>query len=259
MWTIRQEQVDVFKQAALRQFEDQMVDHLKEFAPRHWKVMGEPDGRKVIRLGIEAAREYGFTNQGPVRFYIELMFMFGSYFDTDPQYPWAGAVLREGVRMDQMERADRLYDATNEYIARVSGPDHKYLLEAMRRLRQARMEDVIKPGPSDESTLEEHGLRQLQQIYPQKCAYLGEHALRALIQHGFGLATQRNFVSDRGMILMAALTFVVGHGFPRDPQYGWIQRRLDQERWPDPRDRADELYSKAMIYLQHILRESGNP
>ena len=89
MWTIRQEQAEAFRQNALQKFEDEMVEHLQGFASGHWMVIGEKTGRLVIQLGLKNAGQYGFTNRGPVRFYIELMFMFGSYFDTDPQYPWA--------------------------------------------------------------------------------------------------------------------------------------------------------------------------
>src|SRR5579863_8700811 len=105
MWTIRQEQIETFRRATLQQFEDRMVTHLQQFAPRHWRVMSEADGRKVIRLGIDRAAQRGFTNEGPVRFFIELMFMFGSYFDTDLQHPWATAILEDSAFPDQIARA----------------------------------------------------------------------------------------------------------------------------------------------------------
>src|SRR5215510_13947025 len=114
MLTIRSEQADAFRQAALQKFEDEMVVHLKTSYAEHWKVMGEVAGRCVIQLGIERAKKHGFTNRGPVRFYIELMFMFGSYFDSDPQHPWASHVLNDPESVDQSVRADRLYAAMNE-------------------------------------------------------------------------------------------------------------------------------------------------
>src|SRR5215813_5278770 len=138
MWTIRDAQADTFRQTALQKFEDEMVEHLKNFSPQHCKVAGEPSVRQVIRMGVEHARKYGLTNRGPVRFYVELMFMFGSYFDTDPQCPWASAVLMDPEKVDQTFRADRLYSATNKYLAEVSGPEHQYLIEAMRRMSQLR-------------------------------------------------------------------------------------------------------------------------
>jgi hypothetical protein len=253
MWTIRQEQTDAFRQHHLQKFEDQMVVHLEKFAPRHWQVIGEPTGREVIRLGIEQAKKYGFTNRGPVRFYLELMFMFGSYFDTDPQYPWVQAVLRDPEPMDQMVRADRLFDALNDYIAQVTGPKHENVIEALKRLSRTKVEEVAKPGiPLDESAA-----RELQTIYPQTCEYLGEPAVKRLIRHSFELARVYGFDTTHGRLLMVGLTFFMGHNFPKDPLCAWIGRRLDAKRRPDPAARTEELYAKATLYMKHVLAESA--
>lgn len=255
MWTIRQQQADTFRQTALQKFEDEMVEHLKKFSPQHCKVAGEPSVRQVIRLGIETARRYGLTNRGPVRFYIELMFMFGSYFDSDPQYPWAGAVLRDSEVIDQTIRADRLYDAMNKYLAEVSGPDHQYLIEAMRRLSQLRIEDFLTPGQDPEEGM----LAKLLSIYPQRCEYLGEPLLRATIRHSFKLADLYNLSTDRGRVLMTGFAFAMGHGFAKDPLYGWVGRRLAEPRSSRATDRVEELYSKALLYLSRNRTLAKDP
>src|SRR4051794_26634806 len=78
--TIRNEQVEAFRLAALRAFEDDMVRDLKGFAPAIYETRGEPILRQLIRVGIGRAKGYGFTNRGPVRLYIELMVLFGCDF-----------------------------------------------------------------------------------------------------------------------------------------------------------------------------------
>ena len=71
-------------------FEKEMVSPpFREFSPPLFKAVGEEQMRKAIRFGIGRADSYGFTFRGPVRLYLELMLLFGSHFDTDPQYPWA--------------------------------------------------------------------------------------------------------------------------------------------------------------------------
>jgi hypothetical protein len=203
-----------------------MVEHLAKFAPQHCKVAGEPAVRQVIRLGIENGRKYEFTNRGPVRFYIELMFMFGSYFDTDPLYPWAGTVLSDSQAVDQTVRADRLFSAMNRYLADVSGPNHEYLIGAMRRFRELRIEDFFVRGEG----LEESILTKLRSVYPQRFRYLGEPVLRSLIRYGFNLADKYAVGDDRGRVLMTSFVFAMGHGFVTDPLYGWIGRRLQDPR-----------------------------
>jgi hypothetical protein len=249
MLTIRQEQAEAFRQHHLNKFEDEMVEHLRKFSPRHSKVAGEPAVRQVIRMGMEKARSYSLTNRGPVRFYIELMFMFGSYFDSDPQYPWARAVLADPESLDQSVRADRLYERTNQYLAKASGPDHCYLIEAMKRLRQAQVQDFVLP----DRNLEEAVLTGLHAMYPQKCEYLGEAALAKVIRRGLEISEAYSFATEKGKILMIALTFSTGHGFPQDPLCGWIAKRLHDTRRTDPVRRAEDLHSKALLYLDHIL------
>ena len=253
MLTIRKEQVDAFRQHHLRKFADEMVAHLQGFAPQHWRSIGEQTGREVIRLGMEQARRYGFTNRGPVRFYVELMFLFGSYFDTDPQFPWANAVLTAPEPFEQMARAQLLFDALNEYSTQVRGPKHKYFIQALQRLSETPIEGIVKP----DIPLEETAIQGLEAIYPETYDYLGEPRVRAIIRESFDTARRYGFNSVKGMLLMVGLTFFMGHGFPNDPLCGWIARRLDEARFPDTTQRTEGLYAKATLYMKHVLAGNG--
>jgi|ERR1019366_7021540 hypothetical protein len=249
MLTMRQEQVEAFRQHHLQKFEDEMVEHLKKTQVEHWKVMGEANGRKVIRLGIEQAAKYGFTRRGPVRFYIDLMFTFGSFFDTDPQYPWASTALANPEGFDEAVIADRLFNAMSDYYVTIVDPEREHLRAAVQELMKNHIEDVLQPGVN----LEELILNTLRSVCPIRCDYSGEAVLHSLIQRGFELAQHYDLATDKGKVLMATLTFAVGHGFYKDPLNGWIVRRLENKRWSDPNKRVDDLSSKSMIYLKHIL------
>lgn len=253
MLTIRKEQLEALRQYHLQKFEDEMVEHLKKTQVEHWKVMGEADGRKVIRLGIKQAGSYGFTRRGPVRFYIDLMFTFGSFFDTDPQYPWASGALANPEGFDEAVIADRLFSVMTDYYVKVIDPERAHLRAAVQDLTKNRVEDVLQPGIN----LEELILKTLRSVCPIRCAYSGDAVLRRLIQRGFELAQQYELETDKGKVLMATLTLAVGHGFYKDPLNGWIVRRLENKRWPDPSKRVDDLSSKSMLYLEHILAGRG--
>src|SRR5262245_7401254 len=90
------------------EFEDFMVTHLSDFSPLHSRSLGEPSIRSLINLGIERAKKHGFTRRGPVKFYIEAIILLGIDFDTDPQYPQAGNILRDKSITDQTQRADQI-------------------------------------------------------------------------------------------------------------------------------------------------------
>jgi hypothetical protein len=110
---IRREQMQALGQAALRAFEDEMVVHLADFSPPLFRAVKEDQLRIAIRLGIARAGEYGITFRGPIRLYLELMLLFGSHFDTDPQYPWATEILKDQAHGLQMQRAERLRKRAN--------------------------------------------------------------------------------------------------------------------------------------------------
>jgi len=98
---IRKAQLEPAAKAAAAAFEQEMVNHLFSFSPKHCEVIKEPGVREVIRLGLQRAEAFGFTFRGPVRLFIELMFMFGSEFATDPQHPWAAAALQDKTVPDR--------------------------------------------------------------------------------------------------------------------------------------------------------------
>ncbi|HLJ87062.1 MAG TPA: hypothetical protein VKZ53_09570 [Candidatus Angelobacter sp.] len=249
MWTIRQQQLDAFHRQHLLQFEDSMALHLSQFAPKHWRVIGDQTGREVIRFGIDQAKRYGFTNRGPVRFYLELMFIFGSYFDTDPQLPWIRPLLNPAENANQMVRADRLFAAFNQYIARVRGLKHEYFIAALKRLLTVPLESLLIAG----TPLEDCAVRAFEAIYPEPLEYLGEAALRTVIRRNFATGQSYGLTDDKALLLMVGFGCFMGHGFANDPLCGWIGRRLDSKQVLSEAHRTEELYNRGMLYLKQVL------
>lgn len=249
MLTIRPQQEQAFRKASLRRFEDEMVEHLNAFAPKHCEVIGEPAVRNVIQLGMDRAKRYGFTHRGPVRSYLELMVMFGSYFDSDPQLPWVGEILNDRSQPDQMARADRLYHRTEEYLDEVVGPDNEYYMESLRRISQARIEDFPVSGGDFEGA----AVKALNTFYPQKCESMEQPRLRILIQGCIKNATEYGVSTWSAVLLFIVLAFTLGYGCAADPQFPWIGTTLNDARLGDPNARAARLHKKATAYLAGAL------
>ncbi len=249
MLRIREEQLSVFRQAAFRRFEDSLVPHLRKFAPELSEALGEERLRDVIRLGIERSGKYGFNQRGSVRLYVELMFLFGSDYDTDPQYPWAGAVLTNPAYVDPMERAERLYDEMESYLDAVAGPDDEYSHRALRAmsglppdltlLREARFEEQI--------------LALMKSIFPEKCRYVGKHSLCALITRAVEEAEAFSLATQEGKILFVGMMFALGHGFACDRLYPWVAYTLNNPSIKNPHKRIERLRSKGLTYLGQVL------
>lgn len=245
---IRQEQMDVLAEAARRDFENQLVLHVQEFSPRSFEILGEPVVREVVQAGMARAEEYGFTNRGPVQFYIELMFMFGSDYDTDPQYPWAHEILSDADG-DQMVRADRLYEESMDFVQKVAGPDFEYEKRALRRVRRLDPDLPSKSGAGQRVNIRER----LRRMHPEKYDYIGKEAIRALIERGSKLAGEHSITEASGGALLVALMFAFGHGCVTDPQFPWIAETLKESSDKEAGERVQLLYSKMMTYFDHAL------
>jgi hypothetical protein len=244
---IRAEQMEVFEQAALRQFEDEMVAHSKSFSPRLCEVIGDEQLRVALRAAMERAGSYGFTNRGPIRLFIELMFLCGSAFDTDPQYSKIAKILR--ASSDQMQRAEQMHQGFSTYLDDVAGPENENVRTALKQLSKFAGEP-LRPSPAG---FEAGLLQEMSRIFPQKAAYVGESDLKKLIQDGIAEARKYGFTEARQITMIVALMFAFGHGCTHDPLYPWITRTLQDEKITGPAARAERLEKKARTWLEHVL------
>lgn len=250
---IREEQLASLEEIRLPDFEHFMVEHLADYSPLHSTSLGEPGIRKLIRAGVERAERHRFTHRGPVKFYIEAMILLGADFDTDPQYPKAGALLRDGSTTDQGERADRVHGWLMELLEEAAGLDRVHAARALQRARAVPFEPMSRSAPDFERVM----LRRMEENHPEKAKFVGPEALKGLIPRAVEEAEKYGVATDAGVCLFVGLMFAVGHGFVRDPKYPWILGTLTNPATTDPDRRVERLYSKTMTYLDHVLQHLG--
>jgi hypothetical protein len=249
MLIIRGEQMETFRSAALVAFEAEMMAHCQAFSPPLCKTLGDERLLGFIRLGMDRASAYGFTNRGPIRSYLEMMLLFGSAFDTDPQYPWAQVILANETIPDQMFRAERLYEKTLDYLRQVNGPEDRYAVKALKDLKVMAQQALAFSSDNFVAGL----IQEMTMVYPQKVAYVGDEPLKALIRAGIDQSKAKGLRTVRGVALLSILMFAFGHGCIDDPLYPWIGRTLDDETVTDPAARAQRLEKKAITWLDHVL------
>jgi len=249
MLVIRESQIKVFEAVAKRAFEDEMVTHLAVFSPPLFKAIGEKQMRQVVQFGIRQADRYGFTFRGPVRLYLELMLLFGSYFDTDPQYPWAAGILKNQDSGPQMQRAEQLYERTMDYRKKVAGPDDTYTLKALRNISILTQQPLVMVAENFAPTMRQ----EIACLYPQKAAYVGEAGIDALIRKGINGARRQRFSTVHGTALVVMLMLAFGHGCGADPLYPWIAQVLKDETITDHEVKAKRLEKEAITWIEYFL------
>lgn len=248
---IRADQMQAFERQAWEQFEQEMLEHSKEFSPRLTAILGDDQVLLALRSAMGRAWSYGFTNRGPIRLYIELMFLCGSHFDTDPQYSSMGKVLRGAS--DQMIKAENLHEGHNVYLNEVSGVDAVNVRNALRQLL------AFASGPLSFSETDLCGglHREMKRIFPQRYDYVGKSGISELIEEAKQIASDYCFVGERPVTLMTALMFTFGHGCANDPLYPWIAGTLRDTRIVNPSARARRLENKATTWLRHVLERDA--
>lgn len=102
--TMRADQMTLLAASGEAQIEDRARAHLKSCIPDSCALLSEDELRNTIRWGRRRSRKYGIEREYDFFRYLNLMFMFGVQFDTDPKYPWAKQSLtgkgRPSARMD---------------------------------------------------------------------------------------------------------------------------------------------------------------
>jgi hypothetical protein len=244
---IRKAQADELSKIPLQTFEDEMVVHLAEFSPELFNVIKEEQLRIAVRIGIQKAEKYGFTFRGPIRLYLEMMLLFGSHFDSDPQYPWAKEILQKDT--PQMERAEELFEKILDYQKNVSGENGANTKKALREMLA-----VSKNPPEiSEATFDADARREMNRAFPQKFDYVGEEGIRGIIEESTAEAKNYQFPTLRGKALLIILKFAFGHGCTNDRLYPWIHRTLTDEKIVEPEVRSNRLEKKAVTWLEHVI------
>ncbi len=246
---IREEQYKVFEGIALERFIDEMVIHAQEFSPILCGVIGEEQVRVVVCKAIEKAKFYEFSNRGPVQLFIDMSFLFGSAFDTDPQYPWAMEILNRNTLASQTECAEELYERTLDYNESVGGANNEFTRQALVRVSNFARLNIQYSNENLTAEL----LGQIEILYPQKVHYTGKAALRTLIEKGLKKANEYGFFASREKTVIVVLMFTFGHGCMDDPLYPWIANTLIDQRIIDAAARVKRLEKKSLTWLDHVL------
>lgn len=120
MLMIRQDQMETLNQYMLDKYEDLVFFHLTENYTDTCAALGEDGVRETIRHGIRRAQSYDIRIEADISRYIDMMFRFGKDFDTDPDLPWAAAILGDENLVAGFEKLDLLEAAAQEYPAPAS-------------------------------------------------------------------------------------------------------------------------------------------
>lgn len=252
---IREEHMAALEQAAARGFQSRMLERLWNHFPRHAQYLSEPQQLELIQLSANKAQGHDLTAERSVALYLDLMCVLGSEFDTDPQLPWAAAILSDRRFPTQADRIDLLHSKGWAFANRVSADLHNGLkngsgtglMTALSEIRMKGLEDLTPDG-ARRVTGEIFGSIRL--LFPIRSEAIGDECVWLLIREAVRSANSYGIRNARGIWLFTALMSVVGAGFDRDPQLPWASETLTDGAIVDGAERVNRLYTRSLSALK---------
>ena len=244
--TIRESQFRVFNYQLQANAEQELDEHCQKFAPLLFDAAGETGVREAVRLGLKRAQGYGFKDQPQIRFYIDMMLVLGSEYDTDPQFPWAAETLQDRFSRAEV-RGMVLHRDLSLYIDRVMGQRNEYLTEALDRFLSL----PAKAPPPHQRTAA-HLRDWLRRLFPQKSDDVNDEQLAQISAVATEHANRLGLPGRDG--ILAGVMLVFGHRATEDPLYPWISGVLRDPLTSSSEGRLERLYARLHVYAERARK-----
>lgn len=120
----------------------------------------------------------------------------------------------------------------------------------MLKIRKEQNDELAKVALKRfEDSMVEH----IKKFFPRYYEVYGESLIRGVIKYAIDRAKTHGFRSERDVCLYINLALLLGSNFDEDSQLPWTAAILKDETIKDPVIRIDNLYDKAMKYLDQVL------
>jgi hypothetical protein len=222
---IRPEQMQRIEAVMLNSFEGRVLEHIRQYFPTHWRVIGPQQMQQVVSSGLKRARDGGYPAERDGYMFVTLMLFFGSHFADDPQYPWLAATLNSNAPAESSVRLENAFDAAMAFLSEAGGPHHEHRIEAYARARTTLLQE-LESAPQISS---DYVLNTLKWIWPQKYQLVGERDLRRLMQSVVKKGASRGVGSSDSALVRVVASFLFGHGIAEDRQFPALAGVLSQQ------------------------------
>lgn len=219
------------------------LEYLWRQLPNHCLLLTDPLTLVFIDLGLARAARHGFTQREDVCLYLALMVFLGSYFDEDPQYPWAAELLSRRAPMPTVYTR-----AIAEQEPVIGQKGERYT----KALLRARSQSVF--WALDEHTPPRAAMAQwLATLFPGKAQSMQGAAWDALLDTIEQLAQRHGLGQGAGLMGMATLVFLLGHGIDKDPLHPWVGHSLAAPS-PSLDEKVATLHARALLELARFMK-----
>lgn len=163
-----------------------------------------------IKRGVIEAKEYGYSQRGPVRLYLDVMLIAGAHFEKDPLYQWTDISREQNT--SQIENSSYLYYKLHNYIDTVYGEGDIYFSESEARFKELSAKRL--PAEDNQSIDELHKL--LKYVHPQRYGFTGSGAVDKLLVYSNQYCDRYELKNGTYKSYVALIMFLFGFSFEND-------------------------------------------
>jgi hypothetical protein len=251
MLIIRNEQMDVFNNHVHRSFEKSIMESMYKHFPTHCEIIGAPQVRETVLLGIERAGNYDLFAEREVFLYISLMFLLGAGFDRDFQLPWVEMTLAREKFSDNYSKIRTLYTDAMDYLDRINGENDQEISAVLNRIMDLDLTVAIQRITRN---FFEEMIALMFEIHPIKADDLGDELLRRLVSEGTEEARNYGISMEKGQLVFLLNMLLLGGSFDTDPQFHWVRTILDNDENLSESIKIESLYHATMTYYRCLLQ-----
>ena len=113
---LRQDSLDNWSLYSYDNFEKDMLSKLNQIYPQKYENTAENSLCQLVKRGMSDSDQYGIGKPGYKSLYVSFMFLLGSGFNKDLQYPWASRVLNNQALANEDEKVTQLYTEAMDYL-----------------------------------------------------------------------------------------------------------------------------------------------
>lgn len=231
----------------------ELVAHCNKNFPYLQATLGEEALRQTLTECVNKAEQVGYTQRGPVIFYIEMLIILGIDCENDLQYPWIKQTIEKNKNLSQINQVNELHSLVTEYLEKITGNQNQYLYKALEKVQMLTLNNL---GVKKEQYIE--NVRHfLYEIYPEKYQQTPYENITELIKHGTKKAYyDYGFEEANHAALIVLLMFFLGHQFDHDPFYSWasLEKTNMKVKQLTIEAKAERLASRAKVWLMAYLK-----
>ncbi|ECJ2427910.1 TPA: hypothetical protein JDC26_004423 [Salmonella enterica subsp. salamae] len=209
-----EDQVTFLKKLSLKNYIDELIDHIKYVFPSLPFSCGANDLYSYIEMNIVRAKNAGYTQRGAVRLYIDMMIIFGVGFERDPLFK--NIVTRNiNENLSQIEKTMNLYSFLNRYINDVYGEGGVFFMESLNKFKDFNINGISVTYENNFYNI--HAL--LKYIYPQRYEFIGSNAIDHLNAFAEEYVERNKIVQINQKIYLIIVMFLFGCSLEYNPFY----------------------------------------